>query len=105
MPCLALNSAPQRGEVAKHVLLATCGSQPDVRSPVADDDRREVPRFVENGTSRRDPRFSRAGLCPARPAGGDYEGSTQHPRDTCIRGIAILTANLVDALEVVPKER
>ena len=38
-------------------------------------------------------------------AAGEYEGSTQPAGHTRFRGIAILRANLVDALEVVPKER
>jgi hypothetical protein len=46
-----------------------------------------------------------ASLQAPRRGSGEYEGSAQHGRDTPIRGIAILGAILVDALDVVPKER
>ena len=50
--------------VAAHLLFATCRAQRDVRSPAADDIRRELPRFHESRARRAQPRDFRERVCP-----------------------------------------
>lgn len=45
------------------LVFARSGVQRDIRSPFADDDQLAVPRFL-GSRARRQPQFSRAGLCP-----------------------------------------
>ena len=52
--------------------LATCGVERDLGSPVTDDDRREVPRFIERRARHTAPRKVRERVCAVFPAETRY---------------------------------
>jgi hypothetical protein len=52
-----------RGSVRSAPQLATCGAQRDLCSPVADDGRREVPRFLQSRARHTEPRKIRERVC------------------------------------------
>ena len=48
---------------ARDAQFATCGAERDLRSPVADDNRREVPRFLESRARSAETRKVRKRVC------------------------------------------